>query len=307
MNKIPSWTLGRTMLSSPLTTGGIGQVTSAALTTALGSGNYNALFLTYRMKEYHGMSLTSNFTWSRAMGTAAQTQASSSYTAINPYNLGASYGPNGFDTPLIFNVAGYYRPDVYKTQKGIVGHVLGGWTFSPLFFAQSGTPIGVTYSSGSCSECQAFGENTPTGGLTAINENAVFASQYTGGTSAHYAVAGSGGVGTNNATGINIYNDPAAILAEFRKCILGIDTSCGGDGNLRNLPTWNVDGQALKDIGVWKEGRVGATLSFQITNVLNHMQPSTPTLTLSTPSTFGRITGQSNTPRNMEFGLRIHF
>lgn len=313
MNKISSWTLGRTMISSPLTPGGIGQVTSTALTTSLGEGNYNALFLTYRLREYHGVSLTSNFTWSRSLGTAAQTQASSSYTAINPFDLNASYGPNGFDFPLIYNLAAYYHPDIFKAQKGVLGHILGGWTVSPLFFAQSGGPFGISYSEGSCTGCQAFGENTPTGGLSAINENAVFASPYNGGTSAHYGVSGSGGVGTNNPSGVNLYANPAAVLAGFRKCILGIDTSCGGVGNLRGMPTFNLDAQALKDIGVWKDGKVGATLSFQITNVLNHMQPGAGagnvpnSVVLTNPTLFGRITGQSNTPRNMEFGLRIHF
>lgn len=307
MNKIPSWILGRTMISSPVVAGGAGQATSAGLVTSLGFGNYNALFLTYRMKEYHGVSVTSNFTWSRAMGTAVQSQASSGYTTLNPYNLQAGYGPNLFDIPLIYNIAAYYRPDVYKTQKGIIGHIVGGWTFSPLFFAQSGTPIGVGFSEGSCSSCAAFGEATAPASISAISENAVMASPYNGGTSANYNVAGSGGVGTNNPTGVNLYSNPAAVLAEFRKCIVGIDTSCGGYGNLRGLPTFNLDAQALKDIAVWKDGKAGATLSFQITNVLNHMQPSNPTLTLTSPTTFGRITGQSNTPRNMEFGLRIHF
>jgi len=315
MSKISSWTLGRTNISSPLSATSGGQVTSAALSTSLGWGNYNAMFLTYRMKEYHGVSITSNFTWSRAMGTAAQTQASSSYTALNAFNLGASYGPNSFDTPLIYNFAGYYRPTWYQTQKGIVGRIVGGWTFSPLFFAQSGVPIGITYSQGSCTSCQTFGENTPTGGLTAYYENAVMTAPYTGGTSVHYNSAGSSttingtsvAVGTNTPANVNLYADPAKVLSGFRKCILGIDTSCGGYGNLRGLPTWNVDAQALKDIAVWKDGKAGATLSFQITNVLNHMQPSNPTLTLTSPTTFGRITGQSNTPRNMEFGLRVHF
>jgi hypothetical protein len=36
---------------------------------------------------------------------------------------------------------------------------------------------------------------------------------------------------------------------------------------------------------VWKEGRVGAMLSLQVTNVLNHMEPDTPTLTLTAPTT----------------------
>lgn len=308
MNKVPSWTLGRTMISSPLAAGLGGQATSAGLATALGYGNYNAAFVTYRMKEFHGISATSNFTWSRSLGTGALTQSSSGVTASNPFNMAAGYGPNYFDTPLIYNLAAYYRPEFYKTQKGIVGHILGGWTFSPLFIAQSGIPIGVSYSQGSCTGCQAFGEATAPASISPVAENAVFATPYTGGTSANYHVAGSGGIGTNNPTGVNLYSNPAAVYAGFRKCILGIDTSCGGDGNLRGQPTWNLDAQALKDIGIWKEGRVGATLSFQITNVLNHMQTADPSsLSLTSPTLFGRITGQSNTPRNMEFGLRIHF
>ncbi len=309
MNKVPSWTLGRTMISSALTAGSGGQVTSAALSGSLGYGNYNGLFVTYRLKEWKGMSMTSNFTWSRALGTAAQTQASSSFTALDAFDLHAGYGPNSFDTPLIFNVSGYYRPDFYKTQKGVIGHVLGGWTLAPLFFAQSGAPIAesVGFSEGSCTSCQAFGENTPTGATTAYYENAVFSQKYSGAGGAHYNNFGSNGIGTNNSTGINYYANPAAVYNDFRRCILGFDTSCGGYGNIRNLPQFNLDAQLLKDVGVWKEGKVGATLSFQVTNVLNHMQPSTPGMALTSPTTFGKISGQSNTPRNMEFGIRVHF
>jgi hypothetical protein len=58
---------------------------------------------------------------------------------------------------------------------------------------------------------------------------------------------------------------------------------------------------------VWKDGRVGATLSFSFTNVLNHFQPSNPSLSITSPTSFGKISGQSNTPRQLEMGLRIHF
>ncbi len=75
---------------------------------------------------------------------------------------------------------------------------------------------------------------------------------------------------------------------------------------MRGLPTWNLDATVVKDIGIYKE-RVGAMLFFTFTNVLNHFQPSNPSFSLTSPTTFGQITGQSNTPRNMEFGLRIRF
>ena len=314
MSKVASWTLGRTTISGPLTAGGVGQFTGEGLLAAHGFGSYNAMFVTYRMKEFHGVSLTSNFTWSRALGTAATSQSSSDYTALNPFNLQSNYGPQSYDIPLIVNVAAYYRPDVYKTQKGILGHILGGWTISPLFTAQSGAPSGVTSIEGSCGSgagCQAFGEVADSASSFGAvgQENAVFASKYTGGTSANYNVAGSGGIGTNNATGVNLFSNPATVFSEFRRCILGYDTNCGGYGNLRNLPVWNIDAQALKDIGVWKEGRVGATFSLQVTNVLNHMEPGTPSLSITAPTTFGRITSAATTilPRNMELGIRIHF
>jgi hypothetical protein len=73
-----------------------------------------------------------------------------------------------------------------------------------------------------------------------------------------------------------------------------------------NLPTWNLDATVAKDVNVFRE-RVGATLIFQFTNLLNHFQPGTPSLSLTSPTNFGKITTQANTPRNMEFGLRIHF
>jgi hypothetical protein len=321
MGTSPSWGLGRTMISSPACAAGSTaptcanftglQATSVGLNGPYGYGNYNALFATFRARDYHGATVISNFTWSRALGTSPQSQSSSGVTVSDPFNLHAGYGPDGFDIRFTFNVAMSYTTPWYKTQKGLVGRVLGGWVVAPLFFVQSGAPIGVSYSESGCTGCQAFGEvGTPAASVSSVTEDAVFATKYTGGNSAHYAVAGSNGIGTNNPYGLNEFADPSATYNQFRRCVLGIDTSCGGFGNLRGLPSWNLDATVGKDIGVWKEGRVGASLAFAFTNVLNHFQPGgVNSLSLTSPTTFGRITTQSASiiPRNMEFGLRIHF
>jgi hypothetical protein len=300
LNKATSWTLGKTMYSgSPLTAASIEDVGSS------GYGNYNAMYVTWRARDFHNATILSNFTWSRSLGTSPQTQSSSGYTFLDPFNLGANYGPNGFDIRFLYNIAISYKDPFYKNQKGILGHLLGGYSIAPLFTAQSGSPLCVGYTAGS--EGQPFGSTSsanvspvpgqcaipivPTSYQNSLNEN----------------VSGSGGIGTNNPTGLNYFANPAAAEANFRKCILGYDTSCGGSGTMRGLPTWNLDASALKDIGVWKDGRVGATLSFSFTNVLNHFQAGSPSLSLSSPTTFGRITSQANTPRNLEFGLRVHF
>ena len=92
----------------------------------------------HHIRDFHGVTATSNFTWGRALGTGTTSQATSSNTALDNYNLQNNYGLQSFDIKFIYNVAMYYSPKVFQRQKGVVGKVLGGWTFSPLFTAQSG-------------------------------------------------------------------------------------------------------------------------------------------------------------------------
>ena len=87
--------------------------------------------------------------------------------------------------------------------------------------------------------------------------------------------------------------------------ILGIDQNCGGWGNIRGFPRWNVDATVAKDFR-WGE-RLRVTASLQFTNVFNHFQPSDPSLSLASPTAFGVVSGQVYTPRQTEFGLRIAF
>ncbi len=262
MGASPSWVLGRTMISSPACAAGSTapncasisglQSTSIGLNGPYGYGNYNSLFATFRARDYHGATVISNFTWARALGTSPLSQSSSAETVLDPFNLGASYGPNGFDIRFTFNVAMSYTTPWYRTQKGVVGHILGGWVVAPLFFAQSGAPTAVSYTESSCSACQAFGAASPPASISNPTEDAVFASTYSGGNSAHYAITGTNGIGTNNPYGLNMFTNPEAVYGQFRRCVLGIDTSCGGYGNIRGLPTYNLDASVAKDIGVWK-------------------------------------------------------
>jgi len=79
------------------------------------------------------------------------------------------------------------------------------------------------------------------------------------------------------------------------------------------MPTWNLDATVSKDIGVCKEGRVGAQLTFQFYNVLNHVQLADSYPGIADPQDFGVLGtnspygGQSNSPRTIQFGLRVHW
>jgi len=301
-----SWTLGRTMLSS--------QATAINTTTSLGYSNYHAMFATLKLNDWHGLTSISNFTWGKALGTAQIAQYNSSNQWLDIWNPKASYGPQVFDIKYIFTSGWSYKPPFFHGEHGWKGKLLDGWSISPFLTAQSGFPIGIGYSESACTACQGFGEMGNVSSSGSAFESALPIGPFTGGHAAHFGVPGSTaalpgvsvGVGTNNSSQVNIFADPASVLANFRRCILGIDTNCGGVGNLHGLNRWNVDATIAKDFKFTE--RVGASFTVQFTNVFNHFQPSDPSsLTLTTPQNFGRITGAVYAARQMELGLRIHF
>lgn len=324
LNSASSWTLGRTMPSSTSPAIPAGQLSAVYYDASKGFGNYNAGYLSLTLHAFHGITMRSNFTYGRALGTGNQVQATSSYSVLNPWDIHANYGPQFFDYKFIYSMTMVWQDPYFKTQKGAIGHLLGGWVIAPLFTARSGAILGVNNFNGAC---ESFGEMNCNTGSTNNSTNqyldgAVLAKPYTGGTSANYGVnvsettASGAGVNSNadnGGNGINLFQNPDKVYSQFRPCILGYDTSCGGGGNLRGQPTWNLDATVSKDIGVWKEGRVGATLIFQFQNLLNHTQLADPYLDISDPADFG-VMGTNNPngslqngPRNMSFGLRIHF
>jgi hypothetical protein len=308
-----SWALGRTMLSQ--------QATSINTTTSLGFSNYHAGFLTLKMNEWKGITSITNFTWGKALGTAQIAQYNSSNQWLDVWNPRASYGPAVFDLKYILTSGWSYKPDFFKGTHGWKRHVLDGWSISPFLTAQSGFPIGIGYTEGgNCSSaCQAFGQVGNVSSSSTAFESAIPINPTNYSPTLHHNITGGpvvvGGVSVNVATslaasaggtGLNIFADPGAVWANFRRCVLGIDTSCGSVGNLRGFNRWNLDATLAKDMHFTE--RVGATFTIQFTNVLNHYQPSDPSsLSLTSNTTFGRVNGTFYSARQMELGLRIHF
>ena len=288
------------------------QLNSIFMETSMGWGNYNGAIVSFTARDWHGVTARSNFTWSRSLGTGDTTQATSSTSVPNPFDLHVGYGPQSFDYRFLYNLSLLYQPHYFNGQHGVLGHLLGGWSLAPLFTANSGAPLQVRNFSTACPS--AWGEVSCVTTLGTTGENAVLLAPYSGGNSAHYGVAGSGAIGTSGSpakggTGINLFSDPAAVYNQFRYA-LPTDTSAGGAGVLRNLSSWNLDMTVTKDI-TFKE-RFGMMFIVQSTNVLNHVFLTVPTnLSLGNPTNFGVITSSSTTPaynpRQIEFGLRFHF
>lgn len=60
-----------------------------------------------------------------------------------------------------------------------------------------------------------------------------------------------------------------------------------------------------KDFKVSKQ--IGVTCNAQFSNMLNHFQAGVQGLNIDSPTSFGVITTQENTPRQIEFGQRVRF
>lgn len=312
-----AWTFGRTLTSDPISGspfGAGGQSPSLLTTVSNGYGNYNAGFLQLTFTNWHGLTMKSNFTWSKALGTGNVVQATSTYATVDPWNLHNNYGPQYYDEKYNFNLFFNYSPAYYSSQKGVIGHLLGGWSFSPLFVYGSGFPV----ESGTQTGDASFGESNP-GALVGTYENLVFNTPFATSGSTHFNTKGSTcGIA---GPGVNVLSNPdtgcpvgvAGVQGIFgdpiRNPILGLDGQIGSGGNFRGMPLWNLDLGVTKKIKMTE--RFSGSLYFDFTNVLNHMQPADPCFNSFDTDHWGVIGCgggvQANTPRRLQLGLSIDF
>jgi hypothetical protein len=284
-----------------------GQLTSGVgVNASVGYGNYHAGFASLKMANWHGLTTQSNFTWSKALNTGAVYQSTSADTAIDPFNLRTGYGVSGSDRKFVYNLFFVYQPPIYKGQKGVVGHVLGGWTFAPIFAAGTGVPIILGTINGGG---QAFGEGDSTNFFgNGESENAIPMKSLHGGTHYHY-------VGQTGPDFPNFFADPKAAYDSIRQPILGYDTRDGGWGPIHGLGYWNVDMSVRKNFRITE--RVNLEAQFVFTNVFNHAMFYDPGFggpagndyadTSAGSPGFSTLPGQGNTPRTMEGGIRLNF
>jgi len=309
------WTFDRTLTSDPINSafGANGQSPALTTTVSNGYGNYNAGFLQLTATNWHGLTMKTNFTWSKALGTGNVVQATSSYATVDPWNLHNQYGPQYYDEKYNFNLFFNYAPPYYSGQKGAIGHLLGGWSFSPLFVYGSGFPVELNTAN---ADCGTFGQcNTA---YIGSYENMIFSNGLPTSGSRHQNTYGTNGCGTAGP-GQNIFSNPNATCPvnggifgdPIRNPILGLDGQIGGGGWFTGPGFWNLDLGVTKKIKMTE--KISGSLYFDFTNVLNHMQPADPCFNAYDTSTWGVLGAcgngavQANTPRRFQIGISFDF
>jgi hypothetical protein len=276
--------------------GSQGQLTSGVgVNATVGHGDYNAGFVSLKMADWKGMTMQTNFTWSKALGTGALVQATSGYSPDDSFNLNQMYGRQFYDRKFIYNTFIVYSPPFYKGQQGLVGRALGGWTFSTVFTTGSGQPLQVWTSGFSGQEF---------GGMDGINFNSTATAIQMGPVQTGHAYSSS----TPGAFP-NIFKDSTQAFNSFRNPILGMDTR--STDFVTGLPYWNVDFSIRKSVRIAEQ----VALEFQgvFSNIFNHNQWLDPPQPwgLFSQSSFGvaggSAQGVTGGNRTIQVGARVRF
>jgi hypothetical protein len=279
------------------------QFTNFFYWSSLAESNFNAAFVSYHIRAYHGLTLDANFTYGHSVDDVTVNQ-DSDQAFSNSYDPHYDYGTSLFDRKYVLTVLGVW--DVpFHSQVGWLKRVVGGWQLSPIVSVASGLPLRVLDGSG-----QEFGQSSFGLGSEAIR---IGSGHTDAGVHQVAPATGAGSSASAKGSGLNIFADPQAVLNEFRPIQLSVDTTSRG-GTLRGLKSWNLDLSLAKKIPLPVE-RTKLTFSAEFFNTFNHVNFLDPAVagvaggavSLQSPQTFGVITTQGNDPRQIQLGLRFDF
>ncbi len=248
--------------------------------------NYNSLQVSLNRHVAFGLTLGLAYTWSKNLSDSPVDRGSA---VMDTYNYAQSYGPSSMNTPHIFIANYVWQVPFFKEQRGLVGHLLGGWEISGITRAQSGQSQTVTQG---VDPFNASDWNSAPGTYPGGIGLDVGPSGFSRRTDVRAGASVSG-----PKTVAEFFNISAFIPAvgHFGDAGRGLFLGPG-------LQNWDMAGI--------RNFKFGEHLSFQLRgeffNVFNHTNFTTIATNISSPSTFGRVTADYS-PRVIQLGLKLYF
>jgi hypothetical protein len=256
-------------------------------TTNAGS-SYNSLQTTYQHQTSYGLQLLANYTWSKCFSNQrTQGTATSAYRAqwLPGFGISDDYGLCDTDATNVAHVSGTYALPIgrqrqfFSSVNRFTDLVIGGWSTNYIYTYQSGQPLTISCATATTSD---FGCFAPVAGGQSL-----------------YAPA------RNTTQWLN----PNAFLQPVAAAQIGqLDYSVlGGRPQQARGPSWyNLDASVFKNFEIHDT----TSLQFRAEsfNTLNNPQFAQPgNLNYLNPKNFSSITALRNTPRLMQFALKLSF
>lgn len=248
----------------------------------VGSLSYNGLQVSMQKRFSKGLSATGNFVWSKALDTGGPGNNSGQGTSVeNIYNIGQDKSISRFDVPKRLVASAVWEMPFFRGSKSRAAKLFGkGWQMSGTYIWQRGTPVGITTSS------------PVSGGFATRRPDRVQ------GTDAAYAIATAR---QNAESGLPWFNTADFLNpSDYR---MGTAARTYNDVRRDNYRNLNVS--LARNFPITEKLR--AQFRCEFLNAFNQVIFGTPGSDVATPSTFGLITTQGNTPRNIQLVLRLTF
>ena len=231
---------------------------------------YDGMVVSFKNRLWHGMQFEGSYTFSKTFDMGENYQ--NYYDIKSSRSLATTEQRHNFVIGYMYNLPfGRNRHFGSNSSKG-VDAVIGGWQFNGLTSYKTGTPLSITASNTSGVMAR----------LTAASNN---------GQSGH--LDGSAQSRLDRWFETSVFSQPAP----FTFGTMGPTVS-----DLRNDGVRNYDVSLFKEFRIAE--RVKAQLRFEGLNAFNTPRFSSPTTDVNSGS-FGRVSAQANSPRQVQIGLKF--
>jgi hypothetical protein len=251
---------------------------------------YSALQTSVRKRFARGFSFDAHYTWGKTIayggadvGTYYHSDAETNVQDF--FNLRIERGLPDFDVTHRFVGAWIYEFSGLKSWARAVRTILGGWQLSGFLTAGTGYPLRIGQSCSNNWVCRA----DYVGGPMILDDWQ------------HQEIA----AGCRPGVHCDVqYLNPNAFAMVPRVAGVAIRAGNAGTSLVRGPGMWQVDASLAKNFRL----RESMSLQFRadLFNALNHINLSGPSTDVSSPSTFGRITGARGM-RTVQAQLRLTF
>ena len=101
--------------------------------------DYNALQIHYQARVFNQLSIGASYTFSKALDNASEVFGfTEPEVPQDPFNNKVERGYSLFNRPQVFAMNFVWDLPMFKEQKGILGHIAGGWQFNGIYNLASG-------------------------------------------------------------------------------------------------------------------------------------------------------------------------